>query len=126
MFLYDCRYAIFVKTFNVPKSQSYQGFSGFSKRWLFFGGRGICGHIFGQIGDGIALGLEIGGGEGGACRRLRINAQGVIDKIGVKALTDDFIDRQVSGQLGDDGADDFQMREFLGTHLMLGNVPFYL
>ena len=28
LFLYDCRYAIFAKTFKVPKSQSYQGFSG--------------------------------------------------------------------------------------------------
>jgi len=45
LFLWGCRHAIFVKTFKVPKTQSYQGFSDFLKQWLFFGGRGIGAHI---------------------------------------------------------------------------------
>lgn len=41
--------------------------------------------VFRQVGDGVALGLEIGGGERSTGGRLGIYPQGVVDEVGVEA-----------------------------------------
>lgn len=84
---------------------------------VFIGGAGFllgC-HIFIKVGDGVTLGLEIGGGEGDACGRGRINAQAMIDIIGVQPGGEDLLLRQPLGELMDDGTHHFQMRQFLGV-----------
>lgn len=84
---------------------------------IFIGGACLlfgC-HILIEIGDGVALGLEIGGGEGDTCGRGGINPQAMIDIIGIQPGGEDLILRQPLGELVDDGTHHFQMRQFLGV-----------
>lgn len=82
-------------------------------------------HIFVEVGDGIAGRLEGGGGKGSAGGGLRPYADGVIHKVGREAAFLNFFQTQIFGQLVYDGADHFQMGQFLGAHRSIGNVPVY-
>ena len=73
-------------------------------------------HILDEIGNRIALGLQIRRREGDASRRGGINTDRMIDKISIKALADDLIRRKMARQLGNDRADNFKMGKLLGTY----------
>ncbi len=77
----------------------------------------LRGHILVQVRDGIALGLEVGGGKGRAAGGLGPDAQGVIDIVGVKALRLDVVHAKAARQLPDDRGDDLQMRQLLGANI---------
>lgn len=85
---------------------------------LFLRSRTIGGHVLGEVGDGVAGGLEGGGGEGHSACGLRPDAGGVIHKVDVKAGFFDLLDGEVAGELVDDGADHLQMRQLLGTDII--------
>ena len=86
---------------------------------LFLRSRTIGGHVLGEVGDGVAGGLEGGGGEGHSACGLRPDAGGVIHKVDVKAGLFDLLDGEVAGELVDDGADHLQMRQLIGTSLIV-------
>lgn len=88
---------------------------------IIVGGAGLLlgGHVLGEVGDGVAGGLEGGGGEGHSACGLRPDAGGVIHKVDVKAGLFDLLDGEVAGELVDDGADHLQMRQLIGTSLIV-------
>ena len=87
---------------------------------VIVGGAGLLlgGHVLGEVGDGVAGGLEGGGGEGHSACGLRPDAGGVIHKVDVKAGLFDLLDGEVAGELVDDGADHLQMRQLYCTPMM--------
>lgn len=75
-------------------------------------------HILMQVGDDVALGLEIsrskrrsGGGDW-------VDAGGVIDEIGVESARLDLVDRKPFGQLVKDCGYHFNVCKFIGTLMM--------
>ena len=66
---------------------------------LFLHGRTICGHIFEQIGDGVALGLEGCSRPRDTGGRLRINTGCMIDKVGIEAAFADLFRRKITSKL---------------------------
>ena len=75
-------------------------------------------HILVQVGDDVALGLEIsrskwrsGGGDW-------VDAGGVIDEIGVESARLDLVDRKPFGQLVKDCGYHFNVCKFIGTLMM--------
>lgn len=80
-------------------------------------------HIFMQIRDRIALGLEVSGGPGGAPCGLGPECKGVVYIVFVESGLFQFLRRQVSGQLVNDCADDLHMCQFFRTYIVLRNVP---
>ena len=80
-------------------------------------------HIFMQIRDRIALGLEVGGGPGGAPCGLGPECKGVVHIVFVESGFFQFLRRQVSGQLVNDCADDLHMCQFFRAQRSSGNVP---
>ena len=76
-----------------------------------------------QIGKNIAGYLKRGYGERRPRCRLRVNAGGVIDKVGVKSAALDLVVGEIFRQLCDDRRDYFLMRELLGAQRSIGNVP---
>lgn len=88
---------------------------------IIVGGAGLLlgGHVLGEVSDGVAGGLEGGGGEGHSACGLRPDAGGVIHKVDVKAGFFDLLDGEVAGELVDDGADHLQMRQLIGTTLIV-------
>ena len=80
--------------------------------------------VFVQIGNEIPLDTDIfhiGGNAGG---RSGINTCGVIHKVLIHPCGTDLFRRKPLGQLIENGADHFQMRQLFRAHLMLGNDPF--
>ena len=79
------------------------------------GGAGLllCPHVLGDVGDGVALGLEIGRGEGHSCGGNGVDPGGVIHEIGIKTGLLDLLHGEVAGKLVHDGADHFQMGQLL-------------
>lgn len=75
----------------------------------------FCSHVFRQIGNDISLGLELAGIKRNAPGSLRPERRGMVDIIGTEAGVFDFFHGQVFGELIDDGADHFEMSEFVGT-----------
>ena len=59
-------------------------------------------HILMQVGDRVALGLEIRRCERHACRRIRVDRRGMVNEILVKAAFFDLLDGEVLGELADD------------------------
>lgn len=94
---------------------------------IVVGGAGLLfrRHILAEVGDGVALGLEIIRGKGGPGSGHRIDAGGVVHKIIGKALGLDLLDGQIPGQLIDHGGDHLQMGQLLGAQRSIGNVPMY-
>lgn len=90
---------------------------------LYLQNRTIRCHIFMKIGDRVALGLEIRGSPGCAACRLRPEGQGVVDVIFIKTGFDELFRCQILGELVDDSADHFHMRQFFCTQRSSGNVP---
>lgn len=66
---------------------------------LFLDGRTICGHIFEQIGDGVALGLEGCSRPRDTSGRLRINTGCMIDKVGIETAFADLFRRKITSKL---------------------------
>ena len=92
---------------------------------LFLRSRTIGGQILRQIGNQVALdghGCGIPREAGG---RRRIDACGVIHKIGVETAGFDILFTEISGQLMHDGADHLQMPQLLCAQRSIGNVPKY-
>ena len=77
--------------------------------------RSIGGHILMEVGDGVALGLEIIAGEAGPAGSHGIDPRGVIDKIVGEALGLDLLHGEVAGELIDHGRDHLKMRQLLGS-----------
>lgn len=75
----------------------------------------FCSHVFRQIGNDISLGLELAGIKRNAPGSLRPERRGVVNVIRTEAGVFDFFHGQVFGELIDDGADHFEMSEFVGT-----------
>lgn len=75
----------------------------------------ICGKVFHQVCDGVALDGKGLGVEGDAGRRDGVDAGGVVDKVGVKATGLDFVHRQVARELVDDGRNHLGMGQLLGA-----------
>lgn len=78
----------------------------------------ICGHIFEQIGDGVALGLEGCGRPRDTGGRLRINTGCMIDKVGIEAALADLLRCKITGQLIKYAGDHLHVCKFTRT-LML-------
>ncbi len=83
----------------------------------------ICCHVFRQVGDGIALGLEEAGVERNTACGLGPKRQSMVHIIFVKPVGFDFLHGQVFGQLVYDGGNHFHVRQFFGTYIVLRNVP---
>ena len=56
-------------------------------------------HILVQVGDDVALGLEVGRGEGGSRGCDGIDSRGVVDEVGVEAACLYLVDREVLCEL---------------------------
>ena len=84
---------------------------------VVIGGAGLLlgGHILMEVGDGVALGLEIIAGEAGPAGSHGIDPRGVIDKIVGEALGLDLLHGEVAGELIDHGRDHLKMRQLVGT-----------
>lgn len=87
---------------------------------IIVGGAGLLlgGHVLGEVGDGVAGGLEDWRRRRHSACGLRPDAGGVIHKVDVKAGFFDLLDGEVAGELVDDGADHLQMRQLLGTDII--------
>ena len=79
-------------------------------------------HVFRQIGNDISLGLELAGIKRNAPGSLRPERRGVVNVIGTEAGVFDFFHGQVFGELIDDGADHFEMSEFVGSKRISVNI----
>ena len=84
----------------------------------------LCGQVFVQVCDGVALGLEDRGGPGHAAGGLGPERQCVVYVIGGEAGTLDLFGRQVLRQLVDDGADHLHVGQFFRAYRSNGNVPY--
>lgn len=80
-------------------------------------GRTICCKVFCQIGDRIAGNLHGCGAPRRAGSKLRVDASGVVHKVGVKSGGPDLIFVEVAGQLVDDGPYHFQVSELFGSDI---------
>lgn len=85
---------------------------------LFLRSRTICCQIFKQIGQRVPRTLQGGCAERDTGSGLRIDPDGVIDEIGVKAARADLLRRQVAGELIYHGGDHFSMGELLGPDIV--------
>ena len=72
-------------------------------------------HVFEKVGDRVAFRLELGGAVWHAACGLGPDAHGVIDIVRRESLCLQFLRRQVSCQLVDDGCDHFHVGKFLGA-----------
>ena len=81
---------------------------------LFLCHRPICRQVLSQIGDDIAGDLHGGRRPGIAGSELGIDAGGVVHKVGVEPGGLDLFLIQIPRELMDQGADHFQMPQFLG------------
>ena len=69
----------------------------------------LCGHILKQVGDRIALALELTGIKRDATGGLWPDGEGMVNVIFVKTAAFDLFHGKVSGQLVDDDADHFEV-----------------
>ena len=84
----------------------------------------LGGEVFVQIGKYIALDADIGCREGCSCGRLRINACGVINEIGIKSRSFDFFGIQISGELIENCRNHFQVGKFFCTERSKEKITF--
>ena len=71
-----------------------------------------------QVGNGVALALQISGCKGRTVGGLRKDAYGMVDKVGVKAAFFDLLDGKIAGKLVHDGADHLQMCQLFGADIV--------
>ena len=76
----------------------------------------FCGQILMQVGDGVALGLDISRCPRHTAGRYRIDARGMIDIIRRKAGIHDLLAAKIARKLMHDRADHLQMIEFLRAY----------
>ena len=79
--------------------------------------------ILGQVGDGVPGRLEGFRGKRCARRGDGIDPRGVIHEIGVKPRILDLLHGEVARQLVQDRGHDLDVRELLGAHRSIRNVP---
>ena len=60
-----------------------------------------------------------------ACRRLRVDSRGMIDKVGLETRFFNLFHRHVARQLMHDRRDHLQMGKFFRSQRSIGNVPMY-
>lgn len=108
----------FTETLEVHDFSGSQEFDRFDNVWIIdkpqdivVGRAGflLCGHIFKQVGDRIALALELTGIKRDATGGLRPDGEGMVNVIFVKTAAFDLFHGKVSGQLVDDDADHFEV-----------------
>lgn len=86
----------------------------------------VRGHIFEQIGDGVALGLEGCGRPRDTGGRLRINTGCMIDKVGIEAALADLFRRKITGELIKNAGDHLHVRKFFGTNIGKDSLAFLI
>ena len=84
---------------------------------MFFRNRCVCCHILCQICDRVAFGLKFTGVERDAASGLRPERQRMVDIVFVKAGCNNLFRSQITRELVDNGADDFQMRKLFSTYI---------
>ena len=75
----------------------------------------LCSHIFRQVRDNIAGGLELVSGEGNAACGLRPDADGVIHIVISETALLDLFHGEAFCELMNDGCDHLKMSQFLGA-----------
>ena len=85
----------------------------------------FCCHIFMEICDGVAFGLEDCGSPGGPACGLRPERQSVIHVVGTEAGTFDLLGSEILCELVYDGADHFHVGEFFRSYRSIRNVPLH-
>ncbi len=75
-------------------------------------------HILVQVGDDIALGLEIRHGEGRAGGCNWVDTGGMVDEVGVEAARLYLIYRESLGELIEYRGDDLYVCEFISTFMI--------
>lgn len=80
-------------------------------------------HIFVEICDRVAFGLKIGCGPGCSAGCLGPKCKRMVNIVFVKSGFFQFFRRQIPCQLVNDCTDDFHMRQFFRTYIVLRNVP---
>ena len=84
----------------------------------------LRGHILIEVGDWIALGLELAGVEGNPSGGLGPDARAVIHVIISEALFLQLLGGKAAGELMDNGGDDLQVGQLLRAYRSNGNVPY--
>ncbi len=84
---------------------------------------GLAGLLLGRevlvkVGKGVAGDLELGGREGVARGGLRVDARGVVDKVGVEAAALDLFGRHAAGELVDDRGNHLDVGELFGARII--------
>lgn len=84
---------------------------------IVIGGSGflLCRHILMKIRNYIPLGLKLAGIKGNSSGRLGPDRRSMVNIIRAKALFYQLFGSQVSGELMNDGGNNFKMRQFLCT-----------
>lgn len=91
-------------------------FQGFSAT-LFLHSRTIGSEVLREVGDGVAFDRH-GGGRPREARGSRgVDARSVVDEIRIETALFHLFLRERAGELMHDGADHFQMAQFLRTHI---------
>lgn len=75
----------------------------------------LCGKVFREVGDQIALHRHTGCAPGKAGGGSRVDTGGTVYEVRVKSSSLDLVFRQIPGQLVDDSANHLQMAQFLST-----------
>lgn len=84
---------------------------------------GLAGLLLGrevlvEVGKGVAGDLELGGREGVARGGLRVDARGVVDKVGVEAAALDLFGRHAAGELVDDRGNHLDVGKLFGARII--------
>lgn len=77
----------------------------------------LCRKIFRQIGDGVALALEICRSKGCSRSRLGIDARCVVNKVGVEPALFYLVNAEVSCELVKNGGDHFDVCQFFSPNI---------
>ena len=77
-------------------------------------------HILVQVGDDVALGLEVGRGEGCSRGCDGIDSRGVVDEVGVEAACLYLVDREVLCELIEYRRYHLDVGELLGACIVIG------
>ena len=94
----------------------YIGIVGQTKNVIVgYAGLLLCGQILCQVGDDVALDSHGGGAPGETGGGGRVDAGGMIHKIGVKSALFYLLFAEIPGELMDDGPDHLQVPQFLCT-----------
>ena len=100
-------YIVYIGVIGEPENVVI-GYAGF-----LFGGKVLC-----QVGNQIAFHLHGRGGPGETGSGGRINARGMVNKIGVESGCFDLFLTEIPGELVDKGPNHLQMAQFFRSHTL--------